>query len=57
MTGMTIFKLGYELAGVKVPDLDRFVVTRADESATVWVERESANKLVVTGESLNTFST
>lgn len=57
MTDMTIFKLGYELAGIEVPDLDRFVVTCTDEPASSWVERESTNELVVTGEGLNTFPT
>lgn len=55
MAYVTVFKLGYELAGIEVPDLDRFVVTCADESPSDWVERESANELVVAGESLNTF--
>ena len=57
MTDVAIFKLGYKLAGVEVPDLDRFVVTCTDESPSDWVEREGTDELVVTGESLNTFPT
>ena len=44
MTDVTIFKLGNELAGVKIPDLDGLVVACANESATDWIERESTNE-------------
>lgn len=44
MADMTVFKLGNEPAGVKIPDLDGLVVTCANESATNWVERESTNE-------------
>lgn len=57
MADMTVLKLGNEPAGVEVPDFDGFVVTCTNESASDWVERESTDELVVTGESLNTLST
>jgi len=57
MADVTVFKLGNELAGVKVPDFDGLVVTCADESATDWIERESTNEQVVAGESPNAFPT
>jgi hypothetical protein len=55
MTDVTVFKFIDELAGVEVPDLHRFIVTCTDESASDRVERESTDKLVVTGESSNAF--
>lgn len=56
MANVTVFELRDELAGVEVPDLDRFVITCADESPSDRVERKSANELVVTGKSSNAFS-
>lgn len=44
MTNVTVFKLGDDLAGVEVPDLDGLVVTCADESADDRVEREGTNE-------------
>ena len=44
MTNVTVFKLGNELAGVEVPDLDGLVITCAHEPANDWVERESTNE-------------
>jgi hypothetical protein len=55
MTDVIVLNLSDELASVEVPDLDGLVVACADESATNWVERESTNEQVVTGESSNAF--
>jgi hypothetical protein len=44
VTDVTVFELGDELAGIEVPNLDRLVVTCADESTTDWVKREGANE-------------
>jgi len=57
MADVTVFKLGNELAGVKIPDLNGLVVTCANESATDWIEGESTNEEVVTGEGSNAFPT
>ena len=57
MADVTVFKLGNKLAGVEIPDLDGLVVTCANESATDWIERESTNEEVVTGECSNAFPT
>lgn len=57
MTDVTVFKLGDELAGIEIPNLDGFVVACTDQSASDRVERESTNELVVTGESLNALPT
>lgn len=51
MTDVTVLELSNELAGVEVPNFDRFVVTCADESASDRIERESPNKLFMTGQS------
>lgn len=56
MTDVAVLEFGNELARVKVPDLDRPVVTCADESTSSWVEKESTNKHIVTRESSNAFT-
>jgi len=56
MTDMAVLEFGDELARVKVPDLDRPIITCADESTSSWVQKESTNKHVVTSESSNAFT-
>ena len=55
MAGVTVLEFGDEPARVQVPDLHGLVVTCADEPTSGWIERESTNELVVTGESSNAF--
>jgi len=56
MADVAVLEFGDEHARVEVPDLDRPIVTCADESTSSWIEKESTNKHIVTGESPNAFT-
>lgn len=56
MADVAILEFGDERARVEVPNLDRPVVTCADESTSSRVEKESTNKHIVTSEGSDTFT-